>query len=148
MTTALQELSAKTAGYFYKRESDDRWFRKDDSPKWVYDMVYDAHCDLFPDDYRYRFVVSALDAFSNYEDPQTAIGEIESDPYNSQLIDWLGSNVVRISYADENIIYQNWECSLDDWSVMDVIRAGQVSEKCDTYHSVLKHLNQQLDDDD
>lgn len=139
--TELMKLSAKTAGYFYKRESDDRWFRKDDSPKWVYNMVYDAHDDMFPDDYRYRFVVSALDAFSNYEDPQTALSEIESDPYNYQVVDWLGSNAVRISYADE---YQ----TDNEVSVMDVIRAGQVSEKYDTYQSVLKHLNQQLDDDD
>ena len=134
------KLSAKTAGYFYKRESDDRWFRKDDSPKWVYDMVYDAHCDLFPDDYRYQFVVSALDAFSNYEDPQTALEQIEADPYNYQLIDWLGSNAVRISYADQCCFWR------DGMSITDIIRDGQVTEKYDTYHSVLKHLYQQLEE--
>tara|TARA_R110000824_G_scaffold61994_3_gene164438 strand:+ start:848 stop:1273 length:426 start_codon:yes stop_codon:yes gene_type:complete len=141
MNTPLQGLSAKTADYFYKRESDDRWFRKDDSPAWVEDMTHEAHMDTLPNNYSYEFIVSALFAFTDYENPDTAIIEAEENPYNWHLIDWMGSNLHRIGYAEDY-------AEVNHGPVMESIRGGQRAEMRDVYYVVLKHLNQQLDDDD
>ena len=130
----LNKISLEVLNHFYKRESDDLWFKKDDSPEWVQDMVRDAHGDLFPNNHSYQFIVEALNAFTNYDDPEIAISEIESDPYYSQLIDWLGSDTTRMLYADDGM-------AENPSSIMDIISYGQIGEKRDVYYSVLKHLN-------
>ena len=57
----IQEKAQKMLDQFERRERDDKskfWCLKDDAEnKEIYqDIIFEAHDDMMPDDYKYRFV--------------------------------------------------------------------------------------------
>ncbi len=61
----IQELADHANSYFIrgKRDSGETfWTLKRRHPVWIKDMIQAAHGDMFPDDYKYEFVVDTLDA--------------------------------------------------------------------------------------
>src|ERR1700675_250302 len=81
--------------------------RKDDAAEWTRDLVYAAHADFGPDDWRYACIWSAAEAVAEYEtedDAQDGRGEFADgyvDVYNAARLEWLASNLNRAGYCDE-----------------------------------------------
>lgn len=80
---------------------------KDDAPEYVSDLCYDVHDYMLPDDYRYQFLVEALEYIDDNLDPlDDSLDSIdpfdacEPDCMNHDLIRWLGSNLSRMYYCD------------------------------------------------
>lgn len=90
------------------------------------DLVQNAHDDFLPDDFRYEFIYSALQAFADCQvDDDLDEVFLEADIYNHRLIEWLGSNLKRIGYCDE----AQSEFGLENPDVMTLITYGQQMEK-------------------
>ena len=56
---------------------------------------------MLAEDYRFAFIVEALDALEESEDPDEARDGYEFEPYHSRLANWLGSHGHRFEYCDE-----------------------------------------------
>src|SRR5260370_17043414 len=76
------------------------WRVKDGAPEWVQELCFAAHDagDIFPDDWRYHFIVEALAAPSEEGEDDT-----EADIWTSDLCAWLASNLNRGSYVDDAV---------------------------------------------
>lgn len=112
MTATLQDRAREARGYFElaQRPGQDSdqpgyWRTKDGRPEWIVDLCRAAHKDagIMPDDERYCFIVEALDALAEADDPDEAEDEIEADVYTADLTAWLHSHVSRIEYLEEAI---------------------------------------------
>ncbi len=66
-------------------------------------LAFAAHGDgdMLPDDWRYEFIVEALSALSETDDPDEI--ELEADVYTSDLTRWLNSRNSRLGYCDEAV---------------------------------------------
>lgn len=139
--STIQERAAEALSHFeqIKRGDDTIWTRRDNAPQWVEDMTYQAHGDMLPDDWRYEFIVSALDAIA--EDGEDA--EVEADIYNGEPYRWLASNLNRASYVDETVAeYGHGQYLSDD------ISAGQYTERQEVLQLVLSFLSDMEDDEE
>ena len=139
----LHELAAHARSYFIlgKRNSGERfWAMKKRYPVWAKEMVQAAHGDMFPDDYKYEFVVDTLDALEEENDPDEP--QLEPDPYNADRIRWLSSHLDRAGYVDEAV--ENFGHS--DQGVIGDIGYGQLAEKEEVWHSVVASLNERLEE--
>lgn len=79
---------------------------KDDAPQQLRDMVRAAHLGLVPNDTSVRMIYEMLCALSDVSDDSAVddiIAEFEPPIYDSELIDWLGSDTTRADYADDAI---------------------------------------------
>jgi len=132
----VQDLAIEASKYFTtgERGNGETFYKTtDDCPQWVTELVRNAHGDFLPNDYRYRWIAYALDAFSQYEDGHNAIDEVQPDVYNFDLLQWVSSNLYRMAYVDEAI--QNGAQDLATaltWAQSDEIR--------ETYQRVLESL--------
>ena len=104
----VQELAREARAAFSKKTRDDGsefWTHGLEAPEWVDELTMAAHGTgpggMLPDDYRYSFIVEALDALEEAEDADEARDGYEFEPYHSRLSDWLGSHGHRFSYCDE-----------------------------------------------
>lgn len=102
MTSALQDRAAEALSFFkpHPNPDHDTYTLVSDAPAWVTDLVREAHGEMLPDDWRYRFIADALYALADTDDP----GDIEPEPdaYTSVLLAWASSNANRFNgYCDE-----------------------------------------------
>lgn len=142
--TKLQKLAGEVSAMFESRKrdnGDEFWSVKDGSPKWITEMTHEAHGDMLPDDYKYQFIVEALDALANYEDPDDIDSEIEPDPYTHDLNKWLASNLTRAGYVNEAV--ENMGHS--DQGVTGDISMGQYQEKCEVLGIVRRFLEERIE---
>ena len=141
---SVQDLAKEASQYMTtgKRDNGDTFYKTTDNrPEWFRDLVHSAHDDYLPDDYRYRWIAYALDAFSSYDDAEQAIDEIEPDCYNFDLLKWVGSNLYRMGYVDEVLS----SGSFDSLSPLaSSLACAQAEEMRETYCSVLASLQQEL----
>lgn len=121
-TPTIQELAGEAARWFETarratgdtdtgpREDGELYVRtKEGAPEWVRELVWHAHGDMLPDDYRYRWTSDALDAIAEWmagweEDPSDSDADFDDgavDVYTAGRLAWLGSNLNRTSYVDE-----------------------------------------------
>lgn len=135
-----QEKAIEALNYFTVKTFEDGRsiiVMTDDAPEWVSEMVYKAHEGFMPDDYRYAFIVEALEIMSaTADDEYIDSPDIEADIYTSDLLAWLSSNFNRIEYTDEAIK------SMGAQDTTQMLIAGQVQEKEEVYHIVLNYLQQ------
>lgn len=137
----IQTLAKEASQYMTTDKRPDGstfWRTADDCPEWVTDMIHDAHGDMMPDDYRYRWVSYALEAFQNYDDAERAIDEIAPDVYNYDLLQWVASNLNRMAYVDEAM--ENGAKSLSD-----ALMWAQSDEMREVYSAVLSFLESSLE---
>ena len=130
----VQEL-AKLARCAFTLETrpdgSEYWTANRCAPEWIGELVRTAHGGTEPggmltDDYRYKFIVHALDELEEVEDIDEAGHQWEFEPYLSRLADWLGSHGARFSYCD-------------DW-------ADEMGQPEDTYHRLAGgHLSERLE---
>jgi hypothetical protein len=137
----VQTLAQEARGYFKQAKRTDGseyWsFDHDTTPQWVQDLAYAGHDrgGMFPDDWRYEFIVEALDALSDDDEP-----ELEANIYTSELCDWLASHGSRPSYCDE--AHEEWGSVPD--SIVAWLQWGQLREREEVLASVKSSLENHL----
>lgn len=150
----IQQLAQEYLTYFERKERENglsyyTW--KDVSPKALRDLIQEAHGDMMPDDYKYNFVVDALDAIAEDRGEDS----IEADVYNRDLLNWLASHLDRPGYCDQ-YVEEYGGIDPNDFSIIRIISGGQYLEKMEVYRSVLNSLEEiiekledaELDDED
>jgi hypothetical protein len=157
----IQGLAADVRKAFIKIHADKdgdggRWTLRDGSPDWMRDLVMDAHRDgsmgfdgvpgmgmMFPDDWRYEFIVEALDAIENASDRDLDNGDVrlEADIYTHDLLTWLASRIDRTSYCDDAMNEGLVSINAD---MVARISAGQYTEKNEVFALVYGSLCTQM----
>lgn len=148
----VKELAEQMSRAFEKRErtnGDEFWALKDGSPEWMTDVCHKAHddSDMMPDDWRYQFIVEAVNAISEHEgddeDIAEAVNTIEADVYTSRLTGWLHSRVSRIEWMDQaSEAYGKFD------TISDHLQMAQSMEKEETFFQVLEALRDLATDED
>lgn len=139
MVTIIQGLAKEArSGLECKFRADGEPFYclKDQASDWIKALVHAAHGDMLPDDYRYEFIVNALDHLTDCENPDDARDSIEADCYTSDLTDWLSSHNSRLAYCDDNDYTQS------DSSMFTRLQNGQLAERDEVFESVLSSLEE------
>jgi hypothetical protein len=142
-TTAIAGRAQEARDWFETatRPDDSRyWRKKHECPEWIEEMVHAAHDDgdMLPDDYRYEYIVNALDLLADGVDP--AEPEIEADPYTHDLTEWMGSHSWRREYVNDAIK------DLDIKDINHAMMEGQVAEKTEIFHAVVRALEEREDE--
>src|SRR5262245_19134289 len=70
MPTFQQLATALSRAFVRKTRDNGESFVSlpDGTPEWMIDLVHEAHGDMLPDDWRYRFVEMAADNFAESDD--------------------------------------------------------------------------------
>ncbi len=150
-TTSIQTLASTTRALFVEKSRNDgaKFWSYDhnspDVPAWLQPLCFEIHGDISPDDHKYRFIVEALDALAECDDPEDA--DVEADIYNHELTTWLGSHGYRPGYCDEALE----ELGGDFESTIQLLQLGQYAEKrevLDTVRACLEaHSGEATDED-
>lgn len=123
------------------RQKENKLVLDKPRPEWVYTMVYEAHCGMLPDDYKYEYVTDALRVLGEASSPDNARECIESDVYTSDLLHWLASNTTRLGYCDDAV--DEYMVSSD--ATMETrLSYGQYYERCEVFDVVLAALEEQV----
>lgn len=146
----IQELAQEWLDWFEVGKRDDGktfFYLKDGAPEELHKMVRKVHGDMLPDDYKYEYIVGALEAIADYDgdedDIEELADELEADCYDSDLLDWLNSHSIRIWYVDKAV-----EEMGHGEGVMNDIAMGQVEEEREVFFTVLEDLRENLEEDD
>jgi hypothetical protein len=100
----IQEKAEKALKFYITKQRDtgESFFTlKDDAPECLNDLNREAHDNMMPDDWRYKFIYEALSAIEGYKNPDKII--LEADCYTCDLTEWLHSNNSRVWYLTEAI---------------------------------------------
>ena len=141
----VQEL-AKLARCAFSLETrpdgSEYWTANRCAPDWISELVRTAHGDMFfLEDYKYQFIVDALDELEEAEDLDEAGHQWDFEPYLSRLADWLGSHNHRFSYCDD------WAEEIGFANVKDtyyLLAGGHLQERLEVLHSVRASLEAHL----
>ena len=143
----VQEL-AKLARCAFSLETRDNgteyWTANRCAPDWISELVRMAHGYFWADDYRYKFIVEALDALEEAEETaddwiDEARDRYEFEPYLAKLADWLGSHNHRFSYCDD------WAEEMGQpEDTYHRLAGGHLQERLEVLHSVRASLEAQL----
>lgn len=105
-----QQQAEQARAFFELGERPDGskyWKKTEAAPEWVAELCREAHRSwddlMLPDDYRYQFIVDALDILSEFEDEDDITSALESsvDVYTADLTAWLASSADRLIYCDD-----------------------------------------------
>ena len=146
----IQELAQEWLDWFEVGKRDDGktfFYLKDGAPEELHKMVRKVHGDMLPDDYKYEYIVGALEAIADYDGDEDDIEELaddlEADCYDSDLLEWLNSHSIRTWYVDKAV-----EEMGHGGGIMEDIAMGQVEEKREVFFTVLEDLRENLEEDD
>lgn len=147
----LQEIAKQAADSFERATRDDgsAYVRtKDDAPEWVRDdVVFPAHGDMLPDDWRYETVWLACEWIAenagNAEDTSGEFADSRVDIYTSALTDWLGSHVTRPGYVDD--AREEFGACDDASGILGEIARGQYLEASEVYSLTFAALDARAD---
>jgi len=112
------------------------YLKNDDAPQWVIDMAKEVHGDMLPDDYKYAYIVDALEALAEADDVDNARSIIHDsvDIETYRLFHWVQSHTERLGRAND----------ASDEFVLDTIEgfltAGQYIERDEVFTIVLDTL--------
>src|SRR5690606_26379721 len=113
------------------------WTIKSGAPEWVQELVWVAHAEgeILPDDFRYGFIVEALEALAEgQEDP-----DLEPDIDTRKLISWLDDYPsYRMGIIDEVVSEFGWS------GLFEALQAGQLKEKEEVLGIVKNFLENQI----
>ena len=125
-----------------RTDGDTYYHRKGNEHDWVYDLCHAAHGDMLPDDYRYEFIVDALDAIIDADgDFERAREEWEPDAYNAGLLKWVSSSLYRMGHVDEAVSEFGWP---DDLS--RALQLGQRAEWEEVFGSVQASIKERAEE--
>jgi hypothetical protein len=146
MAHTIRHLAQQYAQAFTlktKQDGSEVYVRKEPADDELQDLIQDAHDDMLPDDFRYQFIVEALQALADNEDPDDAQLSIEPDIYHHELTAWLDSNIGRTDYLTQ--VQQDCGPIQDGF---ELLSTAQLFEKYEVFHSVLASLNRIAEDDE
>lgn len=142
--SGMFETATRTTGKEYLRVKDSITCNNDyyiNNP--LYKLIYTAHVDLPPDNYKYLFIFQSLKAIAECEgDPNDIF--MEAHVTNHDLLTWLASNNIRESYCDE-ILMDIPGRELQKIGIMSIVECAQLREKEQVFRSVFNSLNQILE---
>lgn len=141
----IKQLAERARKYFTvkKRPSGEAfWKLAKVHPGWLYRLVFKVHDEgqWLPDDYKYEYIVDALDLLSEGIDPEEGRDQLEPDVYTTDLFKWVSSHLNRQAYADE--VLQE----LKPKTLSDLLMAAQVREKEEVWSQVVAALEERLRD--
>lgn len=141
----VQALATHARAFFAqdKRTNGDDFWKTEDAPEWLSTLCMDAHESMFPDDWKYGFIVEVLDALSSdeHDDPEEARDSLEPDIYNRDLLLWLASHLERAGFVDEAVSEYGGH---SDNGIIGDIGMGQLHEMHQVFGSVLQSLKARL----
>ena len=144
--TSIDKLAEYAGKFFELRKLGEKefWTIKNRHPVWIFDMVYKVHDNgkILPDDYKYQFIVNALNYISEGNDPEEP-PQFEADPYTSDLVAWLASHRERLGMVDEAVENYGWD---KERGIEGAIASGQVLEKEEVFNRVMDALKERLVD--
>jgi hypothetical protein len=120
----------------------------DSSPDWVSVLVYEAHGNFLPDDWRYSCIRSALEFIHDNdadEDSSHEFADGEVDVYTNERFAWLSSSLRRADYVDQAV--EDFG-SNPEAGIVDQIGLGQYAEAQEVYASVISSLEDELNNRD
>jgi hypothetical protein len=133
----IQEKASKAYDHFKQdTRNDGKKFWKHDGPQWVTDLCHTAHGEMLPDDFRYKFIVEALSALADSDDPDEI--ELKADIYTSDLTGWLHSRNDRVCYLSEALE----EFGRDLGDGFKLLAYAQYLEKREVLDAVKSFLNE------
>lgn len=146
------ELAAQMAASFETKSRDNGEsfvVLKDGAPEWMAEACQAAHGDMFPDDWRYRFISEFVDYVADCGDgfdPDDGMADFADNVpvYNHEQIAWLGSHGARIDYVNAAID----EYGMSNGGVMEAIRQGIYSERYEVAVLMANFLTDMADDGD
>ena len=141
MSKNVNELAKEALGWFTTdaRDNGEEFVKtKEGRPDWLENLIFTAHDDMMPDDYRYRFIEDALQYISDQDEDADDLDcpEIEADSYTGDLTKWLHSRNDRVYYLTE---------ALEEYEINDGFQAlylAQLCERGEVYDSVLNSLRE------
>lgn len=154
MNQMQKQVAAEWVKMFERRQTNDGdeiWTLRDGAAGGDWESghplraaIREAHGDMLPDDYKYRFVVESLRAIVNHDgDIDEAREHIEADINHADLLKWLSSHIERAGYVDEYV---------DDYfglgqpdSIMQVIQCGQWLEKTEVFDIVARYVEDEAE---
>ena len=143
----IQELAQEWLDWFVWDKDREIYYLKENAPSELLGAVRMAHGDMLPDDYKYEYIVGALEAIADYDGDEDDIEELaddlEADCYDSDLLEWLNSHSIRTWYVDKAV-----EEMGHGGGIMEDIAMGQVEEKREVFFTVLEDLREKLEEDD
>src|SRR5690606_33461241 len=140
----IRILAGEALSYFeYRKRHDgtEYWALEEGAPEWVRKLAFAAHAEgkILPEDFRYLFIVEALEAITeNPEEPEILW---EPDVYTSRLIEWLNAYPdYRMGLVDEAVSQFGWE------SLFKALQAGQIMEKEEVLDLVRGFLERMIEE--
>ena len=150
----VQELAklARCAFTLEKRpDGSEYWTANRCAPEWIGELVRTGHGGtgpggMLPEDYRYQFIVEALDALEEAEDPDEARDGYEYEHRNYQLALWLGSHGRRFEYCDDWASEYGYELNnAEGGDTVGLLQGGQLYERLEVLDLVRGSLEAHLE---
>ena len=139
-TKTVQELAEELNSNLTTKErtNGDKYVCMKEEIEWQKEIVFAAHADMLPDDWKYRFIEKAACALAESEagNEEESIDEIEPDVYTSDLTAWLHSHNGRVYYLTE---------ALEEFDSKDGFQALSIAQQLEireVAHAVLDGLRQ------
>ena len=136
---SISELASEALEYFATREGKNgaEEIYTESPPQWVRDMIYEAHCDLEPNNYTYKVILSALNNIVSgmNDDNIYQYIHVEVDTDIEKLIIWLDSDTLRLRYLTQ---------TMDEFKItgsIQVLSMSQFLEIQDIFAAVLSFLD-------
>ncbi len=126
------EVATREDGTEYTR-------RKEDAPTWLQELVFEAHGDMLPDDWRYACIAAACEAIADGTDDAHDFADPYVDVYTADLYEWLSSNLTRQGYCDD----ADREYGADT-GIVERIQVGQYEEAREVFEAVKDWLYRQM----
>jgi len=123
------------------------WSKFEDLEEWERDLCREAHGDMLPEDWRYEFIIDALDVIAEFEGDEGDIGESFDEShdgmycYTSQQTGWLHSRNDRQYYVDQAT--REFGSQRD---VMSLVVMGMYMEAREVFESVLASLQKRVEE--
>lgn len=151
--TTISDLAREAYAALETRQRDDGetfTTTRDDAPAWVSDLVYAAHGDFLPEDWRYDCIHSALshiadagaDDADDLDDAAHEFADGHVDVYTAGRLQWLASNLNRPAYVDDAVE----QMGASDLDTTERIGLGQYVESLEVFESVRQSLADRMDD--
>ena len=137
----IQEKAAEVSKTFVEKTRDDgsKFWSTDSEDAAIRDMCHDAHGEMLPDDWKYRFIVDALDLIAEAEDVDGVA--IEPDIYTADLTAWLASHNGRVDYLTRVLE------ACDTTDGIEAIAMAQAFEREEVYFSVLSSIREMVEEE-
>jgi hypothetical protein len=145
-------IAGEAYDWFTRQERGDETITvlKDGAPEWLTDLVYEAHGEFLPDDWRYQTIRNALghihdnslDSEDEMQDSAHEFADGNVDTYNHARAQWLASNLNRAGYVDEAVE----EFGHHEYGIYGDIGLGQYRESEEIYQGVCESLQARLEE--